>query len=118
MDCHSLHWMLIFLPHSWGGATGAPGLRPWSMAVQLGYTTDAVRTRKELAQAQESSLMPDANDLEEVPFLTGVCILHHFAAIHETEQGMVNMHGRCMHACNRDSRSQKLIRVHLSCRGH
>jgi hypothetical protein len=62
------------------------------MAVQLGYTTDAVRTRKELAQAQETSLMPDANDLEEVPFLTGVyvcmCVrlfMIHSAATHDAD---------------------------------
>jgi hypothetical protein len=54
------------------GATGAPQLRPWSMAMQYGFTTDAMKTKKELARSQENSLMPDAKDLEDVPFLTGM----------------------------------------------
>jgi len=54
------------------GASGAAPLRPYSMAITYGFTTEALRTKRELAQQTETSLLPVAADLEDVPFFTDI----------------------------------------------
>uniref|UniRef100_A0A7S1GVH4 Uncharacterized protein n=1 Tax=Hemiselmis andersenii TaxID=464988 RepID=A0A7S1GVH4_HEMAN len=54
------------------GASGAAPLRPYSMAITYGFTTEALRTKKELAAQTETSLLPGAADLEDVPFFTDI----------------------------------------------
>jgi len=54
------------------GVNGAAPLRPWSAAITYGFTTEALRTKREMQAKSETSLMPDVADLDDVPFFSDI----------------------------------------------